>query len=498
MNDAGMEKVSLAFAAGKLRPGEVRLLGVRARDHISRLFEVDLYLERPSGPFTDDEIDTLLSVPCAVALGEGPGDIFRGILSSIRRLDASRSEAGLYVARLVPTAWLLTLARTNRIFQNLTVLEIVAAVLSRYRLAPERDYLLLARGRSPKREYVVQYEESDWDFIQRWLEHEGLYSWFEHQGPRDVLVIADAAGDATPIASPATLRYRSRNNLDAGAEASVTDWEVIQRRIPARVAVFDYNYRTPSARLVSKAVADSKTGFGTWMRYGEHVKNADEGAAVARLRAERLACQRRTWSGQSDCARLRAGHGFALSDHDDREQNRRYLITSVEVEVGEMPDEAPRRQSSRFEAIPLDVQYRPEQLTPWPSIHGVMHGHVAADGAGQFAEIDELGRYKVSLPFDSGNVGGAAVSRWIRMAQPYSGPGYGTHHPLHKGAEVLLAFIDGDPDRPIIVGSVPNPHTQSPSTRQNATQSVTRTASGIHLEMEDLATAGTTAQGAKR
>ena len=498
MNDNGMQSVSLTFAAGRLRPGEVRLLGVRAREWISRLFEIDLYLERGAGPFTDDELDTLFSVPVAVALGPSPGDVFRGVLAGIRRLDASRSEAGLYVARVVPTAWLLTLARTNRIFQDLTVPEVVASVLAGYRLAPERDYLILARGKSPKREYVVQYEESDWDFIQRWLEHEGLYYWFEHHGEREVLVISDSAGDATPIQDPSAIRYLSRNNLDAGAEASVTDWEMVQRRIPARVAVFDYNYRTPQVRLRARAIADDKTGFGTVMRYGDHVKTVDEGAAVAKIHAERLFAGRRTYLGRTDCSRVHAGHQFSLADHDEREQNRKYLITSVTHEVGEMPDEAPRRNEARFEAIPLDVQYRPEAVTPWPSIHGVMHGHIAADGSGKFAEIDAQGRYKVSLPFDSGNVRGAATSRWIRMAQPHAGPGYGTHHPLHKGTEVLVAFIDGDPDRPIIVGAVPNPHTQSPSTRQNATQSVIRTASGIHLEMEDQATAGTTAQGGKR
>src|SRR5262249_10072727 len=107
---------------------------------------------------------------------------------------------------------------------------------------------------------------------------------------------------------------------------------------------------------------------------------------------------------------------------------------------------------------------------------------------GQYAEIDETGRYKVTLPFDSGNNKGAAVSRWIRMAQPYAGPGYGSHHPLHRGTEVLVAFLDGDPDRPVIVASVPNAHTVGPVTNSNATQSVTRTASGIHIELEDLAT----------
>jgi type VI secretion system secreted protein VgrG len=498
MNDQGMQKVSLAFAAGKLRPGELRLLGVRGREQISRLFAFDLLLSRDAGPLSEDEIDRLFSVPCAIAMGEGPGDVVRGVLESVRRLPASRSDTAHYLARMVPTAALLGLSRTNRVFQNLTVPEIVASVLAHYRLDPERDYRINVRGKSPKREHVVQYEESDWDFVSRWLEHEGLYYWFEHGGERELLVISDSRDGAPPIADPSALRYRSANTLDVGEEASVWDWEMTQQRVPARVVLFDYNYRTPHVRLVARAPADDKTGFGTVMRYGDHFKTVDEGAALAKLRAERLASGRRVYGGTTDCARFRVGHWFSLTDHDEPDQDRKYLITEIEHEVGEMPGEDPRRYAARFRAIPLDVQFRPEQRTPWPSIHGLMHGHVAGDGPGTYAEIDDLGRYKVSLPFDSGNARGAAVSRWIRMAQPSSGSGYGSHHPLHKGVEVLIAFIDGDPDRPIIVGSVPNTHTVSPSTKQNATQSVIRTASGIHLEMEDLANAGTTAHRRKR
>ena len=124
-------------------------------------------------------------------------------------------------------------------------------------------------------------------------------------------------------------------------------------------------------------------------------------------------------------------------------------------------------------------------MTPWPRIHGIINGHIDADSAGAVAQIDEQGRYRVKLPYDLSSKKGSQSSRWIRMSQPYSGAGYGVHHPLHKGAEVLIAHVDGDPDRPLIVGTVPTPHTMSPSLRANATQSVTHTHSGIRVEMED-------------
>jgi type VI secretion system secreted protein VgrG len=114
-----------------------------------------------------------------------------------------------------------------------------------------------------------------------------------------------------------------------------------------------------------------------------------------------------------------------------------------------------------------------------------MHAHVDGDTAGEIAEIDDVGRYRVRLPFDVGGGRGQRASRWVRKAQGYSGQGYGMHFPLHKGAEVLLAHVDGDPDRPIIVGTVAHATTPGPVARSNASQSVIQTASGIRMELED-------------
>jgi type VI secretion system secreted protein VgrG len=200
--------------------------------------------------------------------------------------------------------------------------------------------------------------------------------------------------------------------------------------------------------------------------------------------------------GRTDCARFRVGHTFELENHHDAEHDGKYLITGMVMRagyplpVGELDSEPAgeaENYTARFTAIPFDVPFRPERLTPWPRINGVLHAHVAGDTAGKAAELDGQGRYKVRLPFDAESPKGSKASRWVRMAQPYAGAGYGQHFPLHKGTEVLLAHVDGDPDRPIIVGAVPNAHTNSPSRDANATQSVIQTASNIRIEMEDQA-----------
>ncbi|APR77233.1 VgrG protein [Minicystis rosea] len=492
-DDKALESIRIRFASGAVPDDPVHLRGVWGRESLSRLFEFDLLLQRDKR-YTDDELDQLLKAPCAVAMGPKKGDIVRGLLKNIEVLDHERGAPARYLATMVPNIWLLTLTRTSRLYQDTTIPEMVTKILKGYGLGPQNfDVRVNLQAKSPKREYIVQYQESDWDFIQRWLEHEGFFYWFDHGGDAEKLIIADENTDATPIEDPEIISYRERNNLSTGGLATVWDWKLSQKRVPARVALIDHNYRRPTAALIATETVDQARGFGTMFYYGDHFKDASAGAALATLRAERLRCERRTFRARTDCSRFRVGHVFELENHFEAGNDGKYLITRIEHRVGYPvnPDRddlgsTPQRYFATFEAIPIDVEFRPERVTPWPRIHGAMHAHIDADTSGDYASIDAEGRYKVRMPYDVNLNKGGKASRWIRMAQPYAGAGYGTHHPLHKGTEVVLLHIDGDPDRPIIAGAVPNPQTLSPSTSSNATQSVTQTASGIRVEMEDL------------
>jgi type VI secretion system secreted protein VgrG len=468
----------LAFKSAAVPDDTAWLMAARGRERISHLYEVDLLLGRLK-PYSESQIKDLLKAPCAVALGDGAGEVIHGLLASIELLDGSSTGPVQYEARLVPNVWLLTMARTNRLFQKLTVPAMVEQILSLYGLTKGTDFEIAAWSKSPEREYIVQYAESDWDFIQRWLEHEGYFYFFEHGDKGEKLVILHQSSACPPIPGQAVLPFRDRNNLGS-ARDTISRWQVKQRRLPARVMVNDYNYRRPSARIVGKADADKADGFGSVLLYGEHVKDDPEALAIATVRAERIACEKTVIRASTDCPRLRVGHTFELENHFQAELDGHYLVTGIDFEAQD------GRFQASFEAISKKTPFRPECATPWPRIHGVMHGHVDSDSSGAYAQIDELGRYRVKLPLDGGNAAGSRASRWIRMAQHYSGAGYGSHFPLHKGAEVIIVHVDGNPDRPIIVASVPNPSTLTPSTAQNATQSVIQTASGIRIEMEDL------------
>jgi len=488
-----LESIEIRFASGAFQDDDTtQLLGVHGREEISRLYTFDFVFSRQKA-YTSDEIDQLLKAPCALTLGPKTGDVVHGLMSHIEAVDHERHNVPRYVARLVPNLWLLTLTKASRVFLGMTVPKIVTTLLQDFYQLGEANFHITNRNtkKSPEHDYVAQYQESDWDFIQRRLEHEGFFYWFEH-GDADKLIISDDNTTASDIEDDA-ISYRERNNLSSGRQATIWDWNVTQQRIPARVTLLDYNYNTPNTRLLAPAVIDASRGFGTQVDWGYDFKDNDVGAELAKIWAEQARCQRYIVKATTDCSRFRVGHSFELENHYDSAYDGEYLITKIDHRVGYelLPDgerinDLPQRYFARFEAIPMDVPFRPERRTPWPRISGVTHGTIDGDTNGDYAQLDSEGRYIVSMPFDCRLNKNGKASHPIRMAQPYAGAAYGHHNPLHKGTEVLIAHENGDPDRPVIVGSVPNPRTKSPSTSVNATQSVTQTASGIRLELEDL------------
>ena len=486
---AKKDEIELGIASGAMPAGELELRGVWGRERLSRLYELDLLLWRPSPKpaLSDTELTDLLHTPMAVSLGPNTTDLFHGIVADLEVIETPDKEPPRYFARLVPTVWLLTLSRTSRVFLDMTVKEIITDILVGHGFTDGDDFSITTTN-TTKRPYVVQYEESDWDFIQRWLEREGLFYWFElHKDQKkETLVIAELNSAFPAIVGKPLIKVRRSNLYDKGESA----WDVRRRlrRLPGFVTLLDYNEQD-SANLVKGHAALDKRDIGSVISWADHLADATEANAVAKLRAERLACERATFSAKSDCSRLRAGRTFKFAYTEETPVE--YVVTSIEHRIGyplylagEGQQEA-HSYLARLDAIPSAVQYRPPRMTPWPRIDGVIRAHIDGDTDGTFPELDGQGRYWVKAPFDVTPSKGAKASIRIRLASPHAGVGYGLHMPLHRGAEVLVAHIGGDPDRPVIVGAVPNPATKSPVIGDNATQSVVRTASGIHIEHED-------------
>ena len=242
-------------------------------------------------------------------------------------------------------------------------------------------------------------------------------------------------------------------------------------------------------------------GWGQIYLYGDHLhfQTQEEGDHLARIRAEELQCQKSVFSGRSTVSTLSPGYTFDLDGHYRGDYNQKYLLTRVSHQGSQaayltagLQEALSRREEqpfyqNEFQALPADVQFRPERRTHSPKILGVFNAVVDAAGSGEYAELDEEGRYKVILPFDLSGRKGMKASAWIRMAQPYSGSDHGMHFPLHKGTEVLVSFLSGDPNRPIIMGAAPNINNPSVINSANASMSGFKTAGGNTIHMEDKA-----------
>lgn len=392
-----------------------------------------------------------------------------------------------YRAVLVPRVSKLALTWRSRVFLGKTVEQMAAETLTDAEFS-SRDYEFRLGGKHGSREYVVQYEESDWDFLSRWLEHEGIFYFFEQGETGEKIVFADGIDKYASLGDdPFPFRPDLEGDTDWYRVESVFHLGYRQEAIPQKVILKDYNWRQPSVDLTVSADVDP-AGEGTVFEYNNHYKTKEEGTALAKIRAEEIRSREKTFTGAAGCRAFRAGATWKLSDHFRRDFEIRYLLTEVTHRASlSVPLEGAARAeyANEFRAIPADRAFRPRRATPWPSIKGAMHAKIDAAGSGEYAEVDEHGQYKVRLPIDLSNPADGKASRYVRMAQPYAGSDHGMHFPLHKGTEVLLTHIDGDPDRPVISGAVPNAETASIIHQGNHTKSGFKTSGGNEVAIED-------------
>lgn len=378
-----------------------------------------------------------------------------------------------YRAVLQPRLWLLSTDWQHQVYLDQSIPAILAREFQAIHLAEGDDYEFRLRKAYGPWEYVCQYHESSLDFCHRLMERDGLFYFFEQTASGEKLIVADHA-QAHPNLAPLGLRYAPDSGIEDGP--AVRDWGGGPRQRAGRVTVVDYNYRTPDMFLRGAAEADPE-GAGESYLFGDHFKTVDEAGRLATLRAETALRERAEYGGVATASWLRHGHLFALEDPEGLEPDgaesfvTTYLLTEV-VHEGRQPAAVvagmaeatgadagaaaePPDYVNRPRAIPASTVYRPSRTTPKPRLPGPINGIIDLQG------VDDQGRYKVRLPFERGDGTAGKVSRWCRMAKPYTGDDYGMHLPLHQGTEVLLTCTDGDPDRPVITGAMENPRTPS-------------------------------------
>jgi type VI secretion system secreted protein VgrG len=487
---AERSEILFSFVVEGLPADKFALVRMEGHEAISELyrFDVDIVSSDP-----DIDPDKVVNKACVVVIDrDGDLSLFHGIVSQFDQGDQGPEFVNYHVV-LVPRLWNLGLPVQCQIFQEKDVKTIIGDVLKENGLIEDEDFVFRTTETYPKREYVVQYQESDLNFILRQMEHYGIFFFWEHGEKKEKLILADSTDAYAPIKGTADVPFRDARSVSPGGEA-VGSFKLQQLNMPKKVILKDYNYRKPSLEIKGEADA-VPGGFGTFMEYGNHFKDPDEGAFLATVRAEEIICRRRVFHGEGACRHFRSGATFKLQDHYRSPSNTEYLLHEVIHSgsqlgiIGTAAGGTPEKPSylNRFTAITSDLLFRPVRVTPKPKVYGFMHAVIDAGGSGEYAEIDDQGRYKVKLPFDLSDAGAGKASKFVRMAQPYSGPGMGMHFPLHKGTEVLLVHLDGDPDRPVIMASIPNPVTGSPVTGANQTQCVIHTGGNNRIAIEDTA-----------
>ena len=357
--------------------------------------------------------------------------------------------------------------------------------------------------------YVCQYEENDLNFLQRLLEREGVYYYYVqdhvwHESLQDVqpgkMIITDSKVSHSPAKK--TLQYKQAGAPGPGpAPETIFTMIMHQAAFPAKVTLRNYNYDKANMGTMSVTanVGQATGGSGRVQTiYGENFSTTEEGEALAKIRAEEIFCQKKVYYGIASGPGLTPGTLITIKDSGETFSGD-YLIIHAD-HAGQQPlpgIEEEFEYNNTFTMIPATVQYRPQRLTPKPKIHATMNAVVDGTMSWETPEIDkDVGRYKVRLPFAADDSSNDVNAKWgkstdkyhVRMAGPFAGTSDKTHgmnFPLHKGAEVVLSFRDGDPDLPVISGAVYNSQSFNVVTNDNSKQHVIKTPGGNQFVMDD-------------
>ncbi len=383
------------------------------------------------------------------------------------------SEYYAYRATVRPALWYLTQSTDNRIFQNKSVVDILREVLGRYRFPVE--YKLTESFRNW--EYCVQYQESDFDFVSRLMEHEGIYYWFRHENGQHTLVLTDDNSTHEPVSGSETYTFYDGQMHLLAHEEFVSDWHVQAHMTPGGYATADYDFRKPGARLDStsrnaQAVNSDKLEIYEWQ--GGY-QEAEHGEKYARIRLQEIQGAKEQVYGICNVRAVEPGRTFRLRNHPRRAENREYLCVSASYNMRVAGYSTGTQQEDHFEvafrALPTDIQFRAPRKTPQPKTSGPQTARVVGP-AGEELWTDQYGRIKVMFHWDRQASGDENSSCWIRVSSPWAGGGFGGLQLPRINDEVVVDFIGGNPDRPVILGRVYNARNMPPVTLPaNATQS---------------------------
>jgi type VI secretion system secreted protein VgrG len=462
-------------------------LGFTGNEGISRLFRFQLDLLARNG----QTIEKLLGQPVTIRLPhyhDGQPRYFSGIASRVTQGGRNDTFTS-YSVEIVPKLWLLTNRTHCRIFQRDSVPDILQKVLASF------DVDALIQRTFYPREYCVQYRETDFNFISRLMEEEGIYYFFRHDEHGHTLVIADSPETHPDITNPRTLVFLGSEEQPVERGRRIRSWSKTQQLRPGKFTLYDHHFQLPGKHLdadknlVASVQAGAEDhlfkipvneGLEIFDYPGEYARRFDgvsrgggeqsdeldrifeENQRTVDIRMQQEAVHGLIIYAASDNCHLIPGHQFTLTGHANA--NGDYRIVAVSHSARDSAHRSGGGEfyyENYFSCIPLALPYRPAVRTPRPAIQGTQSAVVVGLPDTEIF-TDKYGRVKVQFPWERDGPNNANSSCWVRVAQPWAGKRWGTSFWPRVGQEVVVAFEEGNPDRPIIIGSVYNEEQMPP------------------------------------
>jgi type VI secretion system secreted protein VgrG len=351
-----------------------------------------------------------------------------------------------YYAEVHPWLWLLTMSADCRIFQNKSVPDIITGLFTDLGFT---DYRNDASGVHAVREYCVQYNETAFAFVSRLLEEEGIFYFFEHVDGKHTLVLADASTAFAACPGAATVEYGAYGSWEQ--QNVVTGCSLEEAVIPGQFAVDDFGFETPSTDLLGTTDSTKATN-GTKRHIYEYpggFTKKDAADALSKVRMEEQEAPQKLLRGTSVCRAFVAGYKTTLQKHYRDDANAAYVLHRVSHSATESD------YSNSFDAFPAATTFRPRRTTRKPVIPGTQTAIVVGK-SGEEIWTDKYGRVKVQFHWDQKGTNDENSSCWIRVAHGWAGKSWGMMFLPRIGQEVVVGFLEGDPDQPLITGSVYN------------------------------------------
>jgi type VI secretion system secreted protein VgrG len=444
-----------------LGPDVLLLTNFYGHEQLSHLFQFQLKMVSEDPAIAAADI-VGKNVTISVKRGEGDPRYFNGFINRFV-VSGKTDDLTIYRAEMVPWLWFLTQTSDCRIFQQKKLPDIIQQIFDEYGFS---DYdMTQVKGKDdlhPTWDYCVQFRETDFNFVSRRMEHEGMFYYFKHEEGKHTLHIADQKGgyyDAPEKEVECVTLSAGRAYTD-----HISTWEHQYEFRPGKVSQTDYNYITPSTSLMtSEASVVKLPGIDKYEKYDYPGAYLDKsvGEAYTKILMEAEEVPHNTVTATSTCKTFSPGGSFAISRHDDHpdEEGKKYVVTSVEHRIEQTAGFRTDAQgagvdyANSFTCIPSATTYRPERTTPKPVIPGPQTATVTT-ASGEEIWPNEYGCVKVQFHWDREGKRDEKSSCWIRVSQVHASKGFGGIDIPRVGDEVIVAFLDGNPDLPIVVGRV--------------------------------------------